>query len=202
MTNIICPANIIRAIPILKEIFPSTIELLPSYGIVKNLTAHFKKIEFKVDKAVFYRRLLCRDINIERTPDECPYLKYQDKNAKIRTCSDAPQDMAHIYFQYEKGASPCCIIMFVGKSQLCDAPGIGQRFTNTLAWLGITEKPDFRVIHPELNNHDINTTAYRRRLEKEMKGKCSTLKIIKNEKNNHRTLSVEEKNGCFKIEAC
>lgn len=178
----ICPEKTIRAIPPKPE--AGTINIASS-----NNRFRINEIEYKTEKSVLFRLLLCREEKIMRGlpshPEECNcpfqghYNHYVDIMTSQYACREPRNDIAHIYYRHEspqKGEQSCIVAFINKKSDKYD--NIAQRFINTINWLQIiNEKPYFRLIYifntPSI---DIDSINIKREIQDEIRKALPSLK--------------------------
>jgi hypothetical protein len=227
LTDDICPEDIIRAID--KRDYSGTVELLPRPLLTqKNLkiTSDFEIIEYEVQEPVFFKLLLCKELNTEGKPQKCPYDKFRDvfnspgkrivrivgnivsfiMRNKVRiTCRDEKKKLAHVYFGYETPdkVTPNCIVIFVEKKELYKPKNLVQKLENTITWLNIKKDFDFHIVPLGQNNSLIEISSQKRGIEKELKEKINYNRHpeILHTKGGQKTLSIKHKDNRFLIRA-
>lgn len=205
----ICPKKTIRAIP--PKAGPGTIDIS-----THNNRFRVNEIEYKTDKAVLFRLLLCREEKIMRDPlkhpdvDNCSFPEHYNPYVDIVTgqyaCRNPKDNIAHIYYRHEtlQNGEQSCIVAFVKKLEGA-VDIIAQQFINTVNWLKIiNEKPYYRLIYI-LNAHiDLNSRYIKREIQTIIRNALPSLtqeicEIVELEKG-HKKLVIDFDDNQFIIE--
>jgi hypothetical protein len=99
---------------------------------------------------VLLRLLVCKDENITKTPDDCPYPEHKNREATKWICNSSENKLAQIYIRHEKIAAKArsCLIIFVEGRYLGRTDELLETLLCTVSLLNIEqEKPYFYIFY-------------------------------------------------------
>jgi len=164
--NLICPRKVVRSKK--KKDLSGKLLLAPS-----TKTANLRWIKYYTPEPVFFRLLLCKEINKTNDPKSCPCPEYKNTWANDILCK-LGKKFAHLYFRYEQPKkvhkdARSCIVIFAKNNLKTDE--IEQRLKNTVNYLGVQkENLDFHVIPFSFEKTSV-VFGYRSKLKRNLK-KC------------------------------